>query len=189
MATVYNVMKVLTSHTSPETAYLVPDYPYGRKVRCRIRYWLESDSKRGYRFCSQTEHPTTKVWNAPKKGTYVKIGACMYLDDVGHVQYATLSEYDDADKYLTFAQTFPASPTDIPHTHMLNHVRFWCQMKLTYAQRGAKGGIVYAINGVAQPVKDYDLLQYAKDAVMWESVLLALKPATPEAFAEVQDKG
>jgi hypothetical protein len=33
--------QILTDHTSPETAYLVEDYPYGFRLRCQIRYWLE----------------------------------------------------------------------------------------------------------------------------------------------------
>ena len=28
-------------HISPETAYVIDDYPYGFRLRCRIRYWLE----------------------------------------------------------------------------------------------------------------------------------------------------
>ena len=30
-------MTVLTGHTSPETAYVVSDYPYGFRLRCQIR--------------------------------------------------------------------------------------------------------------------------------------------------------
>ena len=40
------IVTPLYGHTSPETAYLVADYPYSFKLRCRIRYWIESDPKR-----------------------------------------------------------------------------------------------------------------------------------------------
>lgn len=85
----------LFGHSSPETAYLVPDYPYGRKVRCRIRYWIETVAGKGDRFVSQTEKPGTTHWNAPKKSTYVPVGA-MYLDDKGHVAWTALSTWASA---------------------------------------------------------------------------------------------
>jgi hypothetical protein len=52
-------------HLSPETAYLVSDYPYGFRLRCKIRYWLEHHPKRGTRFVSQTTNPNAagEVWN------------------------------------------------------------------------------------------------------------------------------
>lgn len=31
-------VRLLLGHVSPQTAYLVEDYPYGRQLRCRIRY-------------------------------------------------------------------------------------------------------------------------------------------------------
>lgn len=36
---------ILHGHTSHETAYVVDDYPYGRTVRCKIRYWIETAEK------------------------------------------------------------------------------------------------------------------------------------------------
>ncbi len=47
----------LYGHSSPDTAYLVADYPYGRTVRCRIRYWIETSATKGFRFVSQRETP------------------------------------------------------------------------------------------------------------------------------------
>lgn len=38
-------MKVLSGHTSPETAYVVDDYPYGFRLRCKIRYWIETKKR------------------------------------------------------------------------------------------------------------------------------------------------
>jgi hypothetical protein len=48
---------LLVGHTSPETALTVTDYPYGFKLRCKIRYWLEYKKGRGYRLVSQTTDP------------------------------------------------------------------------------------------------------------------------------------
>ena len=61
-------MEILKGHTSPETAYLVRDYPYGYTLRCQIRYWLEHKPGKGVRFVSQTTNPKRPgiVWNGEK---------------------------------------------------------------------------------------------------------------------------
>lgn len=90
-------VKILKGHVSPETAYEVADYPYGFRLRCKIRYWLEVDPKRGVRFVSQTTNPKRgDIWNKPKKSTYARFGGAMFLDEQNHVQWAALSEYSDA---------------------------------------------------------------------------------------------
>ena len=85
---------VLHGHVSAETAFLVTDYPYGYRLRCKIRYWLETN-KRGTRFASQTTNPKKagEVWNAPKASTY-REGICvMYLDSVGHVHWQSADNW------------------------------------------------------------------------------------------------
>jgi hypothetical protein len=72
-------------HTSEETAYLVPDYPYGFRLRTEIRYWIET-TKNGDRFVSQTLNPKTGRWNKPKRSTYMHVAA-LYLNDEGHVAW------------------------------------------------------------------------------------------------------
>lgn len=88
-------MKLLSGHTSPETAYVVDDYPYGFTLRCKIRYWLEFKPKQGFRFVSQTTNPKRpgEVWNKPKASTYCKFGGAMFLDENEHVKWAGLSQY------------------------------------------------------------------------------------------------
>jgi hypothetical protein len=53
-------MKVLKGHTSPATAFLTMDYPFGRSIRCVQRYWVETaekGAKKGeQRLVSQTTH-------------------------------------------------------------------------------------------------------------------------------------
>lgn len=96
-------MKQLLGHTSPETAKLVEDYPYSWKLRCQIRYWIESKPKFGQRFVSQTLNPKTGKWNAPKPGTYSQIVVMVELDN-GHVEnrgigiYASEEELDAFEK-------------------------------------------------------------------------------------------
>jgi hypothetical protein len=89
-------MKILKGHVSPETAYVVEDYPYGFRLRCKIRYWLEYKSGKGVRFCSQTTNPkmTGEYWNKPKYSTY-HLAGCMYLaDETDFVSWSSFSPYN-----------------------------------------------------------------------------------------------
>lgn len=106
----------LSGHTSQETAYLVDDYPYGFKLRCKIRYWLEYRTNKGYRFCSQTTNPKKpiEVWNAPKKSTYVEMGASMYLDENDYVQWTGLGRYATTETVAAFRQNFPDAKVGYP---------------------------------------------------------------------------
>lgn len=88
-------MKTLSGHTSPETAFVVDDYPYGFRLRTQIRYWLETKKGHGQRFCSQTLNPKTGAWNKPKAGTYHVVAVMVQNDDpaspeFGYVSYETL---------------------------------------------------------------------------------------------------
>jgi hypothetical protein len=33
-------VRLLLGHIDADTAYVVDDYPYGYRLRCRIRYWV-----------------------------------------------------------------------------------------------------------------------------------------------------
>ncbi|HEX5522802.1 MAG TPA: hypothetical protein VFX53_05110 [Pedococcus sp.] len=92
MATTIERVRVLHGHTSEDTAYHVGDYPYGRVLRCQIRYWIETSHKGAQkgrqRFISQTTNPKAPgtVWNKPKGSTYTDL-VVMYLDSNNHVQW------------------------------------------------------------------------------------------------------
>ena len=89
------IVQPLTGHVSAETAYVQDGYPYGFRLKCQRRVWLERDPKRGYRFCFQTTNPKKSflVWNAPKKSTYTML-AVMGLDEENHVTWTGCSIYD-----------------------------------------------------------------------------------------------
>lgn len=95
-------------HISPETAYLVEDYPFGFKLRCRMRCWLEVDAKKGVRYCTQTTNPKrgNTVWNAVKKSTYARMAGAMYLDEKDHVHWNGLSEYSGAKEAQEFKEVY-----------------------------------------------------------------------------------
>ena len=96
-------MKQLLNHTSFETAYKVDNYPYGFRLRTSIFYWLETDPKKGDRFCSATINPKNGQLNKQKCSTYSVIGF-MFLDEKGHVQWSGLSPYTEKDKVREFGE-------------------------------------------------------------------------------------
>lgn len=102
-------IKVLSGHISPETAFVVDDYPYGFRLRCHIRYWLDYKPGKGVRLWSQTTNPKRgDVWNKPKASTYQRLGGALYLDVQGHVTWGGVTEYDDAAKMQDFNDTLGA---------------------------------------------------------------------------------
>lgn len=107
-------MTPLYGHTSFETSYHVPDYPYGRKVRCEIRYWIEFKESKGFRFCHKTKNPKTDSWdtNEQKNSGYFTQAMCMYLDEKGHTTYSALTEFSEAKHIKAFVENFPEAVTD-----------------------------------------------------------------------------
>lgn len=130
-------MQLLKNHVSPETAYVVDDYPYGFRLRCKIRYWLEYNSKHGFRFVSQTTNPKRpgEVWNKPKASTYAAIAAAMYLDDVGHVHWIGLGAYSDAAEADRFIALYGEAVPEAGKTTLAT----WQRMKHAYEARKAQG--------------------------------------------------
>lgn len=132
-------MQILAGHVSPDTAYVVSDYPYGFRLRCQIRYWLEYRKAHGFRFASQTTNPKRgNVWNAARFSTYHRFGAAMFLDDAGHVQYSGLTEYTDGAEASAWLATYGAG---VPEEHR-NVTEAWVRAKVAYdAQRAAGVGM------------------------------------------------
>jgi len=118
------------THVSAETAYVVADYPYGFKLRCQMRYWIEYKKGTGFRLVMQSSNPKKAglVWNKPKAGTYSKFGAALYLDAEGHVKCAGLSEYTNGAEARAFVDQFlagvPAEGQSI--------TKGWCAAKEAY---------------------------------------------------------
>ena len=132
-------MKLLSGHISPETAYVVEDYPYGFRLRCKIRYWIEFKPKKGFRFVSQTTNPKRpgEVWNKPKASTYSMFGGAMYLDENEHVQFAGLNEYSDGAEAKRFQETYGEAVPEVGRV-LLNK---WVAAKVAYdANKGEKLG-------------------------------------------------
>jgi len=130
------VREVLTGHVSPETAYVVDDYPYGFRLRCRIRYWLEYKKGAGVRFVSQTTNPKRgDVWNKPKASTYGRFGGAMFLDEEGHVQWSALTEYTDGAEVSAWMETFGVGLPEAAR----ETAEWWRAAKVAYDERRAAG--------------------------------------------------
>jgi len=107
-------MNVLPSvHKTAETAYVIKDYPFGFKLRCMKRMWIET-KKGQQRVVYQT---TTKdfnrnpegepTWNKPKYSTYDAIKIFILEDERITVTelstYAWISEINEfKGKYSEF---------------------------------------------------------------------------------------
>ena len=111
-------MKGLSGHVSAETAHVDEDYPFGFRLRCKRKTWIET-AKNGSRFCYQTTNPrkSFEVWNAPKKSTYSEVMVLTQNDDpaseeFGYISHESLSMYDSAEKIQAFAERWESVLTD-----------------------------------------------------------------------------
>lgn len=100
---------VLHGHVSPETAYLVNDYPYGRTLRCQMRYWLQTATKGQYRGQTRLMRQSTNpkrgdALNPPKAWGQYSHFMVMYLDP-------TQQNRQGEDYVRTMACGFWLSPT------------------------------------------------------------------------------
>jgi hypothetical protein len=122
-------MKLLKGHSTPETAFVVEDYPYGFTLRCKIRYWLE-ENKRGARFVSQTTNPKKagEVWNKPKASTYCLIAGVMLLDENEHCKWAGLTEYSDLAESEAWYNTYKDGLSDMGKAS----IELWIEGKRRY---------------------------------------------------------
>jgi len=159
----------LYGHKDQATAYVVDDYPYSFNTRTKIRYWLEMQPKKGWRFVSQTLNPKTGAWNKPKMSTYASLAAAMYLDDKGHVTWEGLSEYSDEKKILAFVRSFPGAN--------MSGLRQIAPAKLQYLRDLLSGKRYWTINGVRQPMTESDIARTQKEIDEWEEINVWLDQA------------
>lgn len=101
-------MKALYGHTSEETAYLIADYPYGFKLRCQMKVWLEYREGKGYRMVTRTSNPKKPgTWNKEKASTYCATAGNLYLDDENHIHWKGLVGWEKREVLEQFLQDFP----------------------------------------------------------------------------------
>jgi len=134
-------LTVLVGHNSPETAYVVDDYPYGFRLRCKIRYWVEYKPGKGCRMVSQTTNPKRagEVWNKPKASTYCRFGLVMMLDENGHVvNGGGCTEYDSAAECAQLQHDYANA---LPCDEARQILAAWVKRKLAFEEAKAQGKI------------------------------------------------
>jgi hypothetical protein len=136
------MITILKGHVSPETAYVVDDYPYGFRLRCKIRYWLEFKENQGFRLVSQTTNPKAAgtFWNKPKASTYCRFGGCMILNDEGHVTWHGLTEYCNGAKAASYRDTYGEG---VPEAGQ-KLLDTWVKAKLAYDARKVQVVVINA---------------------------------------------
>ena len=158
------IVKILTGHTSPETSFLIEDYPYGRKLRTQKRVWIEEKPKKGYRLMEQTKNPATGLWNKPAAGTYVDWGMAMFLDEKGYVQHVAVGAYSDDAEVIDFIRTFGATPT----------LKAVALAKIKYhwnvANAHEAGVNPWTVNGVHQPLRESDIEKNKQKVALWTEI-------------------
>lgn len=128
----------LRGHVSPETAYVVEDYPYGFKLRCRIRYWIETKKGHGQRLVTQTTDPRKAYtkWNAPKPSTYTALRVLYLNPENNHTESAGLGLYADETEIRSFAERYAGCLTDQDqHTIEILIARARANARVTWSVR------------------------------------------------------
>jgi hypothetical protein len=95
---------VLSGHVSPETAYVIQDYPYGRTLRCKKRVWIETATKGAKkhqcRMVYQTTNPKQhgEPWNKQKNGGYYDYLMLFIDPETGYLECAGI--YDASSRAI-----------------------------------------------------------------------------------------
>ena len=107
------VARPLAGHVSPESAYVVEDYPYGFRLRCKMRHWIEHRPGHGFRHVTQTSNPKKagEVWNKPKAGTYAPV-LVLTVDADGRVWSDGLGTYASEERIAAFEERHGAALGD-----------------------------------------------------------------------------
>lgn len=150
------IKTILSGHVSPETAYVVEDYPYGFTLRCKIRYWLESSPNKGVRFVSQTTNPKRgDTWNKPKASTYCRFGGAMFLDEKNHVHWQGVTEYDSTQNLIDFKNTYgPGIPAEFKPVF-----ESWLEKKIQFNNLKATEVVSIQVGNDALTVCQPEILQ------------------------------
>lgn len=121
--TIKEILKPI--HNSPESAYVVNDYPYGFRLRCRIKYWLEFNKTHGYRFVSQTTNPKKagEVWNKPKKSTYYNLAAALFLNEENHLKITGITVSSSSEQLKSWLEKYETGLTEDIKFSVVNAIK------------------------------------------------------------------
>jgi hypothetical protein len=161
-------MKIPLSYcNSAEQSFVCSGYPYGFKQRTTIRFWLEKNNKKGFRFCSQTLRPKTGYWNKEKKSTYSPLCASLYLEDGNVCKWEGLSEYSSPAQILTFVEFYPQADYSL----LIPFVAMTLSFEKKVLASGFSGS---TINGEKRELSNFEKEQAEKDIQTLERALVIL---------------
>jgi hypothetical protein len=115
-----NEIKILTRQPTISDPVIVENYPYGFRLRTKIKYWVET-TKYGQRFCSQTLNPKTNTWNNPKKSTYDNI-ILVGLNEQDHITRIGLHMYS-MEEAVRFKEKYESFLNDWQKTELINIIK------------------------------------------------------------------
>lgn len=138
----------LANATTPETAVTIADYPYGFRLRCMMRVWVEYRPGKGFRYCTQTTNPKRPgtVWNKPKASTYCRVSMAIQQDDNGHLSPVALTEYSDLKEYAAFKAAHDAALSD----HARASLTYWQDCKAAFDGKQAEFGLANVFDGTPE---------------------------------------
>ena len=181
--------KPLYGHASPDTAYVIDDYPSGFKARCRKRVWLEFKARQGWRLVEQTsdkwypgEEPAKDAvlrWNKPKASTYALLGGCMYQDEQDHIEWAQLSGYAKPSQVLEFVKEFRQADFGM--------IKVFTAKQFAYIKAKMLGRLALTVNDKLIPWSDRELGEARKDLEIWAEVAKAVGINVPADIRDLID--
>lgn len=102
-----------SAHNSPDTAYVIKDWPYGRTLRCEKHIWIETRAGFGQRVVYRTTNPKrNNTFNAPKAGTYNPF-TIFGADAEGLLVIDGLNHYDKPEKFAYFKALLLDAPNGV----------------------------------------------------------------------------
>lgn len=128
----------LAAATSQETAVVIQDYPYGYRLRCQMRVWVEFRKGKGFRYVTQTSDPKRPgVWNKPKASTYSRVCMVIAQDENGHLSPVSLTEYSSLADYAKFF----VDNCEALRGHARASLAYWTDVKTAYENKCAELGV------------------------------------------------
>lgn len=120
------------SHNSPETAYIVEDYPYSFRLRCQMRVWLEYKKRHGYRMVTQTSNPRKPTYLAPcphvQEGSGLGTGE-NYCDACQGPRFAVTRHWN-APKKGIYAAVVVLYLDDVDHVQCAHLTMYRCSLEI-----------------------------------------------------------
>lgn len=162
----------LYGHTSPETAYFIPDYPGGFRKRLERRDWIEYKKDKGYRWVYQTREKGSSRWNNPKASTYSSAMG-LYLDEKGHIQSMTIG-YGGPSGYTAFLDLFTRLGRD-QLLGLLGGATAHIAYKKRQVRFNEKGETGMSVNGVPVLAQEGELERNQAELAKWEQVANRVK--------------